>query len=150
MNTSQRDLERAKAHDETGRCAFESIHEMVCALRAFDESHSVDPLPTINGDAMQDREAVEERIHEDPLTVLVRDGWHEPGKPAEDGPEEYEILLSTGGPATRIRGELDDDCQPKTARLEVQDWFVPWKEWRGEGWSEEVLLDYARCFWFGE
>jgi hypothetical protein len=89
-------------------------------------------------------------IHEDPLSVLIRDSWHEPGKPAEDGPEEYEILLSTGGPATRIRGELDQYCQPETARLEVQDWFVPWQEWRGEGWSEDVLLDYARCFYFGD
>lgn len=132
---SNRDKEREKAHDNTGRCAFEAIKEMVDALETSDD------------DA---REAAQTAIQEDPLSVLVRDGWHAPGAQSEDGAEEYEILLSTGGPATRIIGMLGKYSEPKTARLEVQDWFVPWKEWRGKGWSENVLLDYARQFYFGD
>ena len=182
--TLSRDKECERAHEETGRCAFESIKEMVEDLwdwqQAGEEAGWTGPHKDkfgatyfeTDGDdgqtwkwACADWKALcnaydieptwsseegERAIHEDPLrSVLVRDGWREPGK-ASESTEEYEILLSTGGPATRIRGELDQYNQPKTARLEVQDWFVPWKEWRGEGWSEDVLLDYARCFYFGE
>lgn len=128
---TKRDLDRAAAHDETGKSAFDAIAEMVDALVAAKYSD----------DALQ-------AIYEDPLSVLVRDGWRNPGDPA-DSPEEYEILLSTGGPATRIQGELSRG-EPTSAHLEVQDWFTPWQEWRGEGWSEETLLTYARSFYFGE
>ena len=43
-------------------------------------------------------------------------------------PEEFEILLCTGGPACRIVGDLDESCQPSSARIEHQDWGTPWTE----------------------
>jgi hypothetical protein len=95
-------------------------------------------------------ESGEQAILEDPLSVMVRDGWRSPSGQVDEGPEEYEILLSTGGPATRIIGKLNKYSEPETASLQVQDWFVPWQEWRGEGFSEETLLTYARCFYYGD
>src|SRR5690606_3875422 len=39
---------------------------------------------------------------------------------------EYEILLSTGGPAVRIVGRLNVWGEPETtAVLQYQDWFAP-------------------------
>jgi hypothetical protein len=147
MTQSARDTERQRAHDETGRCAFEAIKDMVDALRQVRKALE----DTASDNLIDAQDKAERTIHEDPLSVLVRDGWRKPAKDhSENGPEEYEILLSTGGPATRIIGTLNEHCEPETARLEVQDWFVPWQEWRGKGWSEDVLLDYARCFYFGE
>lgn len=134
-----RDEDRAKAHEKTGKSAFDAIKEMVDWYNAAVAADNQDAL-----------DSTLQTIHEDPLSVMVRDGWRLPGGHTEEGPEEYEILLSTGGPATRIVGNLDKYCQPETARLEVQDWFVPWQEWRGEGYSETVLLTYAQCFYFGE
>ncbi len=145
---SDRDAERAKAHDQTGKSAFDAIKEMVDALNHFSDEGA--EAIECNGYTLTGREDAEEMIHEDPLSVMVRGGWREPGKPSEDSPEEYEILLSTGGPATRIRGKLNQYGEPETAGLEVQDWFVPWKEWRGDGWRAKTLLTYARCFYFGE
>ena len=145
---TDRNSERTKAHDQTGKCAFDAIREMVDALNAL-ENGSDTPVEC-NGCELFSREDAEQMIHDDPLSVLVRDGWREPGGRVEDGPEEYEILLSTGGPATRIRGTLNKYNEPETARLEVQDWFVPWQEWHGDGWNEETLLAYARCFYYGE
>lgn len=121
---------------------FESIKEMVGNLRAGQE----------NDNASQIEEA-EQRIQEDALSVEVRSDWYVPGsreKPADDTPAEYRILLCTGGPACQMIGDLDEHCQPISARIECQDWFTPWTEWRGEGWDEEIALEYARCFWFGE
>lgn len=95
-----------------------------------------------------DRDDAEQRIHEDPLSVQVRSGWCDPGTENMGGAEEFEIVLSTGGPATRIVGELDDNGEPSRARLQVQDWFKPWTEYFPA--DSEVLLTYARCFTFGE
>lgn len=90
------------------------------------------------------RDEAEERIHEDALSVEVRSGWATPGEPL--AAEEFCILLSTGGPASRIRGELDSHGEPCRAWLEVQDWGTPWTEYVPA--ESHVLLAYARCFCF--
>jgi hypothetical protein len=85
-----------------------------------------------------------ERIQEDALSVEVRSGWVTPG--ADMAPEDFAILLCTGGPAARIRGELDESGTPYRAWLEVQDWGKPWTQYFPA--DEGVLLAYARCFVF--
>lgn len=97
-------------------------------------------------EAEQSDEAREE-IQESVLSVMVRDGWRQPGQVMEDGPEEYEILLTTGGPALRITGELERHGYPATAELQMQDWFLPWTRYPA---PEATLLAFANCFWFGE
>ena len=94
----------------------------------------------------ESREAAEERIMEDPLSIEVRSGWHSPGETAE--PEEFQILLCTGGPAVRILGELNDYREPIRAWIEYQDWFTPWVEYFGDV-DQDVLLTYCRAFYFG-
>ncbi len=131
-----------------GQAQFESIREMVGYLREAREA-----------DAQGNVEDAEGQIHEDALSVQVRSGWYSPsGEQADKAPAEYEILLCTGGPACRIIGELSEHGEPESARLEVQDWFQPWTEYRplvdpaqgGNYDSEPILLEYARCFYFGE
>lgn len=115
--------------EEIGKATYESIAEMVEALDGEDE------------------ESAREIIQEDPLSVQVRSDWYTPGE--EDvKPSEYEILLSTGGPASRIIGDLDEYAQPTRARLQVQDWGKLWTEYMDVDYK--VLLRYAQCFHFGE
>lgn len=97
----------------------------------------------------RDREEVEERIHEYPLEVSIREGWKAPGGEPYSG-VDYKILLSTGGPASRIIGELDQWNQPESARLEHQDWFTLWERLQISGEDEQVLVKFAQCFYFGE
>ena len=59
------------------------------------------------------------------------------------------ILLCTGGPAVRIRGDLGAYSEPNTAELEYQDWFTPWERLPTDSADEEILLTYARSFYFG-
>ncbi len=95
-----------------------------------------------------DRDSAQQTIEEDPLSVQVQSGWHNPGEQAED--TDYEILLCTGGPAGRIIGKLDQHGQPETAELEYQDWFMPWIRYGDTSGEEgEALLTYARQFYFG-
>jgi hypothetical protein len=124
--------------EDQARGQLESICEMVAALNA-----------AIEADDDKAREEAEQTIHEDPLSVQVREGWKDPG--AVGSPEEFTILLCTGGPAVRIIGELDNYMQPDNPRIEYQDWFTPWVEYRiGEEEKRAALLTYCQCFYFGE
>ena len=100
-------------------------------------------------------------IEQSVLSVMVRDGWRNPGEALPScGAEEFEILLTTGGPALRIIGELDDYGQANNARLEYQDWGTPWTRfsaYQEDGVSiqeasaaESDVLTFAQCFYFGE
>lgn len=94
-------------------------------------------------------EKAQETIQEDALSVEVRSGWHTVHEdvPASD---EYRILLCWGGPAVQLIGDLNQDCEPLTARLEYQDWDIPWTEYPLTAEQVETVLTYARCFFFGE
>ncbi len=94
------------------------------------------------------REEAEQRIHEDALSCEVRSGWVDGYNFVDAEPAEFQILLSTGGPASRIVGELRDG-EVHRAWLEVQDWGTPWTDHYETGLSE-VCETYARCFYFGE
>lgn len=84
------------------------------------------------------------RIQEDALSVEIRSDWTTPGEPMTPG--EFNILLTTGGPAVRIMGELDEHGEPYRAWLEVQDWGKPWTQYFPA--DPDTLLTYARCFCF--
>jgi hypothetical protein len=93
-------------------------------------------------------EAIREELLEMPLSVSVREGWKCPGGESELA--EYEILLSTGGPALRIWGELGRFDSPENARMEWQDWGTRWTEYPTTHEEDEILLQFASIFYFGE
>jgi hypothetical protein len=116
-----------------------SIHEMVAALENGG---------TIDDEAVATEQA-QERIQESVLSVEVRTSWHTVGND-DDKSTEYNILLTTGGPALRIIGDLDKYCQPENARLEWQDWGTPWTEYRLDAEDDDAVLTFAQQFYFGE
>lgn len=63
-------------------------------------------------------------ILENPLEIQYRSGWASSREDMQ--PEEFQILLCTGGPAVRIIGDLDEYGQPCRAWIEYQDWGTPW------------------------
>lgn len=141
--------------------ALEVDYDRIRDLRAFkeeeglmkteaeDELFELTKAATIDGDLCDGVEDAIQRIQEAPLSVQIRSGWYTPGEQPE--PEEFEILLTTGGPALRIRGELDEYKQPCRAWLEYQDWGTPWTEFHGEGApSQDDLLTFAQQFFYGE
>lgn len=94
-------------------------------------------------------ETAREEIENDALEITVRPGWENVGS-KEWNLAEYRILITTGGPAVRIVGELGEDShEPETARIEGQDWYTPWVALRTNEADTAILLDYARVFYFG-
>ena len=152
-----------QALQDIGQSAAESIAEMVAALECDyerleelrgdawetcypDEAEELADLEKAAGEC-ESRDDAEQRIQEDPLSLEYRSGWAAVGDtmPAE----EFRILLGMGGPATRIIGELSNG-EPTRARLQAQDWFKPWTDYTGDAISQDDLLTYCRCFYFGE
>lgn len=87
-----------------------------------------------------------DEMMERPLSVQIRSPWYTPSEKVP-APAEYEILLTTGGPALRVWGELDNYGGVSSAELQMQDWGVPWRA----VWPCEVAeMDEARAvlLWF--
>ncbi len=104
-----------------------------------------------DGETFEDEDSLRERLEEAPLSVQVRaSGWFTPG--GHDKPEidEFMILLSTGGPALRITGDLGSWNTPDNARLEYQDWGTPWTEYDATSSERAHLLAFANLMYFGE
>ena len=99
------------------------------------------------GDYMAE-DHIRSEIQEEGYDIGVRSDWHTPG--CETEPTEYYVLLAGGGPACRIRGDLDRWNEPESARIEYQDWFTAWESIPLSSEDEEYVVAYAGCFWFGE
>lgn len=108
-----------------------------------DYSEELQALKDEAGDNESEEEA-REAIQNDPLEVQVRSDWTSPGE--ELTPVEFMILLSTGGPAVRIVGELSEHGEPDRAWLEYQDWGTPWTRYYPA--ESDVLVEYASNFCF--
>jgi hypothetical protein len=95
-------------------------------------------------------ETIREEILESPLSVEVRSDWQAIGEPLQ--PAQFCILLSTGGPALRIVGDLGLYSCPENSRLEFQDWGIPWQELpqAANAASGAILDAWAAQFYFGE
>jgi hypothetical protein len=125
--------------ESQARAWLENLREMVANLSAVEDE-----------DLTRVREDVQEAILESVLSVQVRNSvWHSVEEDA-GAPDEFEVLLSTGGPALRIVGDLDDYGQPTDPRLEKQDWFTPWTRVLLSEEETADLSTFAEQFYFGE
>jgi hypothetical protein len=117
-----------------------NIVEMVEAMQEAEEDGDEDTV-----------EAKRQEIEESALSVQVRGGWHTPGDVEGAKPEEFELLLTYGGPALRVIGKLDEYGQPSEPRVQWQDWGTPWTDYRATSTDEDSALDvFIGCFYYGE
>ncbi len=138
-------ISNAEGHAET-------IIELYKAAKALEDGAAA---AEADGCEFTDADEVREHAQEEALSVEVRSGWHTPGCD-ESKAEEFCILLTTGGPALRIIGELNEygEADPDASRMEWQDWGTPWTEYRHEtdlteDW-EAAFAWFLGCFYFGE
>ena len=103
---------------------------------------------------------IREQAQEEALCVEFRSGWYSsPESVADLKPEEFKILLSTGGPACQIVGRLDYE-NPVDIEIQYQDWGTPWESLQLNctyaNKSPNITSDYealewfSNCFYFGE
>lgn len=139
--------ERQTLMDEAGEADDEDRGTAQEALDEWDKENYAELLALVESVKLDgeevDEEAARERIQEDALSLRIfgerTDGEWEA--------TSYELLLTTGGPAVRIVGDLDGG-EAGSARLQVQDWGKPWTEYLAA--DRDVLMAYVGCFYFGE
>lgn len=140
MTTSPNDMsthtEKENHAISNARGWMETIREKIAELDAAMDAREDDKADSLR-----------EEMQEMPLSVTVREGWKTPGSQAEL--DEYQILLSTGGPALRIYGDLGGG-EPANVRMEWQDWGTPWTEYFTSDDDDAALLTFASLFYFGE
>lgn len=130
---------------EQARAKIETIVEMLKALDVA-ENDGIVIYEGYNYNADNMRELIDQST----LSVQVRSGWHTPGN-KDNGPEEYKVLLCTGGPAVQIVGELGQFNEPDTAQIQYQDWFEPWEDYLETTLYENAaILRYCHMFYYGE
>ena len=136
INADAEDEEKELQLDEYCRLN-EQASELIHDLRSLTTE-----LAELQAEAGEftDRDKVETTLYNYPLSVEVRSGWTPVGETLEAS--EYAILLTTGGPAARIWGELDDDGTPTSARMEAQGWGTPWTDVYTE--YDDALLEFAQ------
>jgi len=138
--------------NEAGARAVESMREELDALhhaRECDTEQCQEGADSEDPDRWHDEDKARGRIEDTPLSVEVRSGWYFPGADRNAPPEEFRILLSTGGPASQIVGTLSEYGDVETARFQYQDWGTPWTYVEGS-MVDENLQTFAGQFYYGE
>ena len=92
----------------------------------------------------EDTDDARTQAEESALSIELTGTWEPGTEPKADG---FIILLTTGGPALRIVGELNEHNEPDRAWMEHQDWGTPWT--RCHQADEDDLLAFASIFYFG-
>ena len=129
---------------QNARGHAESITAIMEAMKQAKDGEPVE----YEGEIFGDVDSLRERAEEMPLEISVRSGWHNPCD-TDQAPEEYLILLSTGGPALRITGDLEGG-EAVTAELQWQDWGTLWTRHHDTTTEEDAaILEYAQLFYFG-
>ena len=91
------------------------------------------------------REALEDEAREWPLSLEFRaDSWQL--SPTSCEPDQFRILLCTGGPAVQIVGDLTVSGYPADPELQGQDWFTPWQ---AVDCDSDALQWFCELFVFG-
>jgi hypothetical protein len=139
--------------DDHGRSNAKAWLGTICegmdALETLEGSTMTLPV-TFDSEEFADPDALRGRLQEGPLSVLVRSDWYTPGMlPDHAAPAEFEILLSTGGPALRIRGDVSEHGEGERPSLQYQDWGTPWTDYLLSDTEERALTQYVRLFYLG-
>tara|TARA_R100000995_G_scaffold56117_1_gene27723 strand:- start:83 stop:502 length:420 start_codon:yes stop_codon:yes gene_type:complete len=93
-------------------------------------------------------EEIKESILNSALSVEFRSGWSSNFNQLEI--EQFKILLTWGGPALRVIGDLDQYKQCENIKLQFQDWGTYWTDYELTEKEEESLNWFCNCFYFGE
>ena len=129
-----------EAHAITNaRGQLESIKEL---YRSYQEADLIDDYDK--------QDELREQAQEEALCVEFKSGWT--SNPEDMKPEEFKILLSTGGPACQIIGKLDHYNQPIDIEIQYQDWATFWEDLEtSPHHDDEAALEwFCNCFYFGE
>ena len=108
-------------------------------------------LESLNPTSCEEEEEIEqtkESILNSALSVEFRSGWT--SNPNDIELEEFKILLTWGGPALRVIGDLNQYKEPENIKMQYQDWGTYWTDFEITEEQEKALNWFCNFFYFGE
>ena len=123
-----------------------ALNNAIGHIESMVEDFKKDQLFEKSNDYDQQDE-LRESILNSALSVEFRSGWYS-SLDDELVPEEFKILLTWGGPALRIIGELDS-YGPVNPKLQFQDWGTLWTDFEITENQQDALNWFCNCFYFG-
>ena len=140
MTTSQQKKENHALNNAIGH-----VESMVKDFEEISFLNSLNPTTQEQEDRIEE---INQDVLNSALSVEFRSGWYS-SLDDELVPEEFKILLTWGGPALRIIGELDN-YGPVNPKLQYQDWGTPWTDFQITEDQQKALNWFCNCFYFGE
>ena len=124
-----------------------AIGHIESMVEDFEKVTYLESLNVTTNEDEEKLEEIKESVLNSALSVEFRSGWYS-SLDDEQVPEEFKILLTWGGPALRIIGELDN-YGPVNPKLQYQDWGTFWTDFEITEDQQEALNWFCNCFYFG-
>ena len=127
-----------------------AISTMETMVENFKTGSYIEQSNVTTQDQEEQLEEIRESIINSALSVEFRNGWYSDlyHLKGVTEPIEFKILLSWGGPALRVIGELDD-YGPVNPKLQYQDWGTLWTDFEITEDQQDALNWFCNCFYFG-
>ena len=142
MTTSQQKKENHALNNAIGH-----IETMVENFEEISHLNSLNPTTEEQENRIEE---ITQEVLNSALSLEFRNGWYSDlyHLKGVTEPIEFKILLSWGGPALRIIGEIEENyaVNPK---LQFQDWGTPWTDYELTEEQETALNWFCNCFYFG-
>tara|TARA_Y100000401_G_C8251555_1_gene188432 strand:+ start:95 stop:517 length:423 start_codon:yes stop_codon:yes gene_type:complete len=127
-----------------------AIGHIESMVKDYEEFSYLESLNPTTNEQEKRLEEIRENVINSALSVEFRSGWYSElydrvriGEPAE-----FKILISWGGPALRVIGEIEENfaINPK---LQYQGWGTPWTDFKITENQQDALNWFCNCFYFG-
>ena len=125
-----------------------AIGHIESIVEDYENFNYIENLNVTCDDDYEKQEKIKESILNSALSVEFRSGWT--SNPNDIELEEFKILLTWGGPALRVIGELNQYKEPENIKMQYQDWGTYWTDFKITEEQEKALNWFCSCFYFGE
>ena len=125
-----------------------AIGHIKSIVEDYENFNYIDSLNVTCDEDYEKQEEIKENILNSALSVEFRSGWT--SNPNELEIEEFKILLTWGGPALRVIGELNQYKEPENIKMQYQDWGTFWTDFEITENQQEALDWFCNCFYFGD
>jgi len=125
-----------------------AIGHIESIVEDYENFNYIESLNVTCDEDYEKQEKIKENILNSALSVEFRSGWT--SNPNELEIEEFKILLTWGGPALRVIGDLNQYKEPENVKMQFQDWGTLWTDFEITENQQEALSWFCNCFYFGE
>jgi len=125
-----------------------AIGHIESIVEDFEKISYLESLNVTSSEDEEEIEQIKESILNSALSVEFRSGWT--SNPNDIKLEEFKILLTWGGPALRVIGDLNQYKEPENIKIQYQDWGTYWTDFKITEEQVKALDWFCSCFYFGE